>query len=131
MRIVVAAALLAIVLPVVLLGRAMSVAPGEEGAEAPVEWIAVPSMGAAMARPLLTPVDGGEVVGAPELVGIAGRLNVDAVAMVRGADGGVRALKPGEGVDGWQLRSLSIDAAYFTRGSQEARVPLDTESVPQ
>jgi hypothetical protein len=58
------------------------------------------------------------------LVGIVGRLDQDAVAMVRGRNGAMRTLRPGEGVDGWQLRSLAIDAAYFTRGTQSARVAL-------
>ncbi|WP_430635286.1 hypothetical protein [Sphingomonas hankookensis] len=31
---------------------------------------------------------------------------------------------PGDSIDGWQLRSLAIDAAYFTRGGQNARVPM-------
>lgn len=61
---------------------------------------------------------------APELIGIVGRIGSDAVAMVRGADGGNRTLKVGEAVDGWTLASLAIDAAYFTRGSQRLRVPL-------
>lgn len=61
---------------------------------------------------------------APELIGIVGRIGSDAVAMVRGADGGSRTLKVGEAIDGWTLASLAIDAAYFTRGNQRLRVPL-------
>ena len=61
---------------------------------------------------------------APALVGIVGRLGADAVALVRSADGTTRALPVGESVDGWQLASLAIDAAFFTRGAQRVRVPL-------
>lgn len=61
---------------------------------------------------------------APELAGIVGRIGADAVAMVRTADGRTRTIAVGDGVDGWTLESLAIDAAYFTRGGQKARVPL-------
>lgn len=60
----------------------------------------------------------------PELVGIAGRLNRDAVALVRSADGGTRTLSVGDSVDGWRLESLAIDAALFVRGGERARVAL-------
>lgn len=60
----------------------------------------------------------------PALIGIVGRLGADAVALVRTADGTTRALQVGESVDGWQLASLAIDAAFFTRGAQRVRVPL-------
>ncbi|AQR73579.1 hypothetical protein [Sphingomonas sp. LM7] len=63
---------------------------------------------------------------APALVGIVGRLGADAVALVRTADG-TRALQIGESVEGWQLASLAIDAAFFTRGAQRVRVPLPTD----
>lgn len=93
--------------------------------QAPIDWRAPSPLSAALGRSLFdaaasapTPAD------APELVGIVGRLGQDAVAMVRGRDGAVRTLKPGEGVDGWQLGALAMDAAYFTRGTQQARVPL-------
>lgn len=94
-------------------------------APSPIVWNAPPLLSTSLERPLF---DGGEVepvADAPELVGIVGRLDRDAVAMVRGRDGGTRTLRPGEGVDGWQLRGLAIDAAYFTRGAQSARVALD------
>ncbi|MDV3457355.1 hypothetical protein RZN05_10210 [Sphingomonas sp. HF-S4] len=63
---------------------------------------------------------------APALVGVVGRLGADAVALVRTGDG-TRALQIGESVDGWQLTSLAIDAAFFTRGAQRVRVPLPGE----
>ncbi|MBA4761408.1 hypothetical protein [Sphingomonas sp.] len=67
---------------------------------------------------------------APELTGIAGRLNRDAVALVRSADGTARTLAVGESVDGWRLESLAIDAAYFTRGRERVRVAMQDEPPP-
>ncbi len=61
---------------------------------------------------------------APALVGIIGRLGTDAIALVRTADGSTRALQIGESVEGWQLASLAIGAAFFTRGAERLRVPL-------
>jgi len=53
--------------------------------------------------------------------------------MVRTADGSTRTLRVGESVDGWRLGSLAIDAAFFERGSEKARVPLPVgdDSAPQ
>lgn len=64
---------------------------------------------------------------APTLSGIAGRLGTDAVAMVRTAEGTTRTLAIGESIDGWTLVSLSINAAYFTRGSERLRVAIAEE----
>ncbi|UZK70515.1 hypothetical protein OKW76_05590 [Sphingomonas sp. S1-29] len=121
-----ALALLAIATPAVVL-----LAPSPEPVPTPpgpsqTTLAARPPLDAALGRPLFgavtearaTPAD------APTLVGIAGRLNVDAVALVRTSDGTSRTLAVGEAVDGWQLRALAIDAAFFTRGTQEARVPM-------
>ena len=60
---------------------------------------------------------------APDLTGIVGRIGQDAVALVR-SGGATRTIAVGEAVDGWTLESLAIDAAFFTRGGQRARVPL-------
>lgn len=86
---------------------------------------ASPPLRSAFARPLFliaepqaTPSD------APQLVGVVGRLGKDAVALVRGSDGTSRTLAPGESMEGWRLQSLAIDAAYFIRGGQTARVPM-------
>ncbi|RZM11339.1 MAG: hypothetical protein EOP68_04065 [Sphingomonas sp.] len=57
------------------------------------------------------------------MLGIIGRLNDDAVALVRTADG-TRALKIGDSVDGWSLASLAADAAFFTRGAERVRVAM-------
>jgi len=85
---------------------------------------APPPLRAAFARTLFAPPPAEAVpADAPELLGVAGRLGRDAVAMVRGT-AGTRTLAPGDSIDGWQLRALSIDAAYFTRGGQSARVPM-------
>lgn len=67
---------------------------------------------------------------APVLTGIAGRLNRDAVALVRTADGSARTLAVGESVDGWRLESLAIDAAFFTRGRERVRVAMQDEPPP-
>ncbi|MDJ0278466.1 hypothetical protein QLH51_16845 [Sphingomonas sp. 2R-10] len=85
---------------------------------------APPPLRAAFARTLFAPPAADALPDdAPQLLGVVGRLGRDAVALVRGAEG-TRTLSPGDSIDGWQLRSLAIDAAYFTRGSQSARVPM-------
>jgi hypothetical protein len=106
-------------------GKASHVAPALRPLAAPA---VVQPLAAAYERPLF----GGRAdteeaalpADAPALVGIVGRLGADAVALVRNADGATRALQIGESVDGWQLASLAIDAAFFTRGAQRVRVPL-------
>ena len=88
---------------------------------------APPPLSAVYERPLFGAAADAEAApptDAPSLIGIVGRLGTDAVALVRSADGATRALQIGESVDGWQLASLSIDAAFFTRGAQRVRVPL-------
>ncbi len=83
-----------------------------------------PPLRAAFARTLFAPPPADALPDdAPQLLGVVGRLGRDAVALVRGSEG-TRTLSPGDSIDGWQLRSLAIDAAYFTRGGQSARVPM-------
>ncbi len=126
MRAAIALAVLAAAVPLAMLGPRLAplAASGTPPAEA-VRWRAPPPLSASLERPLFdAPAAAEAPADAPELVGIVGRLDQDAVAMVRGRDGAMRTLRPGEGVDGWQLRSLAIDAAYFTRGTQSARVAL-------
>lgn len=83
-----------------------------------------PPLRAAFARTLFAPPAADALpADAPQLLGVVGRLGRDAVALVRGS-AGTRTLSPGDSIDGWQLRSLAIDAAYFTRGGQSARVPI-------
>lgn len=85
---------------------------------------APPPLRAAFARTLFAPPAADALpADAPQLLGVVGRLGRDAVALVRGSVG-TRTLSPGDSIDGWQLRSLAIDAAYFTRGGQSARVPM-------
>ncbi len=86
----------------------------------------VPAVAAVYERPLFAVAEGGDAApaDAPALVGIAGRLNRDAVALVRLADGGSRSLTVGESVEGWRLESLAIDAAFFTRGRERVRVAM-------
>lgn len=120
------AAVIAVAAPALLLRSA-----ADEAVVVPAPLVlppAAPDLARAYARPLFggaasapladTPAD------APELAGIVGRIGRDAVAMVRGADGRTRTLDVGESVDGWTLESLAIDAAFFTRGGQRARVAL-------
>jgi hypothetical protein len=118
-----------LLLPVLVLAPRLAALPAEPPPPEPVDWQMPPALAAALARPLFGAAEGERPtpVDAPDLVGIAGRIGSDAVAMVRGGDGSVRVLKPGEAIDGWELRSIAIDAAYFTRGAQQARVPLGSE----
>ena len=120
----------AVLMPLVLLvprgdapGKVGSATPPSAPLAAPA---ASPALAAAYERPLFGAAAEAEAApqDAPALVGIVGRLGADAVALVRTADGTTRALQIGESVDGWQLASLAIDAAFFTRGAQRVRVPL-------
>lgn len=119
------AAGVAVAMPALLLhtGQTPPASPSaERSLAAPPE---APPLAAAFARPLFAPpMEAAPAVDAPALVGVVGRLMHDAVALVRTADGSTRTLAPGESVDGWRLESLAADAAYFTRGTQRARVPM-------
>lgn len=66
---------------------------------------------------------------APVLVGIAGRLPHDAIAMIRQDDGTTKILAIGQNYRGWRLDSLSGDAALFTRGAQRVRVALPANAA--
>ena len=121
-----AAALVAVLTPALLLRSAPPTA--EPAAPPPMLALNIPRAPSALFERTLftsgsTPT---EAVpgGAPELIGIAGRIGTDAVALVRGGDGKSRTLAVGESVDGWRLESLAIDAALFARGAERARVPL-------
>lgn len=120
---------LALVLPVALLlpGRADK-APAAAPMPAPIGAGTMPVLARAYERPLFgTAEPAAAPSDAPQLVGIVGRLNVDAVALVKGSDGSTRTLRVGESADGWSLASLAIDAAFFTRGNERVRVPLPIE----
>jgi hypothetical protein len=126
------AACFALAMPLALLGGRTSVAPPE--ASQPVRAViprAVPPIAAIYERSLFAPAEGGDAapVDAPALVGIAGRLNRDAVALVRLADGKSRSVAIGESVDGWRLDSLAIDAAFFTRGRERVRVAMTSDDA--
>ena len=102
-------------------------APKSEPPTAPLAAPVPPPLAAVYERPLFGAVAAEESAtpaDAPALIGIVGRLGEDAVALVRTAEGTTRALRIGESVDGWKLASLAIDAAFFTRGAERARVPL-------
>jgi hypothetical protein len=124
-----AAAGFAVIMPVVLLwpGSARP-APAASVAERAVIPPPVPDIAAVYERPVFAVAEGSEALptDAPALVGIAGRLNKDAIALVRLADGSSRSLAVGESVDGWRLESLAIDAAFFTRGRERVRVAMAT-----
>lgn len=116
----------AVLLPIVLLmpGK-LGKAPPPRPRPAPIGAGTMPALARAYERPLFAiaePVDA--PADAPQLVGIVGRLNVDAVALVKASDGTTRTLRVGESADGWSLASLAIDAAFFTRGGERVRVPL-------
>lgn len=127
-----AAGLVAVAMPALLLRPGVAppepvVAPPSPPLAPPVE----PVLGVAFERPLFSaapaaPIDAAPG-DAPALVGIVGRLDQDAVALVRSADGNSRTLKVGESVDGWRLEALALDAASFVRGNERRRVPLPVE----
>lgn len=95
---------------------------------APIGAGTMPVLARAYERPMFGTAEPVEAPSdAPQLVGIVGRLNVDAVALVKAGDGATRTLRVGESVDGWSLASLAIDAAFFTRGGERVRVPLPIE----
>ncbi len=124
-----AACVLAVAMPIALLlpggaGKAPRAAP----VPAPIGAGTMPALARVYERPLFGTAEPAEApADAPRLVGIVGRLNVDAVALVKASDGTTRTLATGESVDGWSLASLAIDAAFFTRGSERVRVPLPIE----
>lgn len=123
----IAAGVFAVAMPALLLSRH----PKPHTVPAPVSPLRAPAFDAPQAlfeRPVFGAAPAAEEApppaDAPALVGIVGRLDRDAVALVRTQAGTTRTLKIGESVDGWTLASLALDAAYFTRGAQRVRVPL-------
>ena len=124
-----AAALVAIAAPAVLLGFGTEPFARETALAPLLAPRAAPAVSAAYARELFAtgaaavPEDAAVPSDAPDLAGIVGRIGQDAVALVR-TGGATRTIAVGEAVDGWTLESLAIDAAFFTRGGQRARVPL-------
>ncbi|MCH4892090.1 hypothetical protein GO308_03065 [Sphingomonas sp. SFZ2018-12] len=130
-----AAALAAIVVPMLVLALAGrgGAAPARHRAPAPpirIVPMAAEATPRLFSRPLFAPdrsvIGDGVPADAPALVGVVGRIDRDAVALVReaGGTGAARALAVGESIDGWRLVSLTIDAAYFERAGRRARVPL-------
>lgn len=121
------AALFAAAMPMALLWPGAPAGAPERAADVrPVMPPPMPAVGAIYERQLFAAVEASDETpaDAPALVGIAGRLNKDAVALVRLADGSSRSLGVGESVDGWRLESLAIDAAFFTRGRERVRVAM-------
>lgn len=129
-----AALAFAVAMPAILLpGGAAPEAPPPAAPQPPLSAPPQPTLTALFARPLFASAPAAEAQpqDAPQLVGIVGRLDQDAVALVRTADGATRTLRIGESVDGWRLASLAIDAAFFTRGTEQVRVPLPTGDAPE
>ncbi|WP_029935658.1 hypothetical protein [Sphingomonas sp. UNC305MFCol5.2] len=120
----------AVLMPLLLLTGGIGPSPSPKTLQPTIPMVenSIPPLAAAFERPLFgAPAQAEDAAlpgDAPALVGIVGRLGADAVALVRTTDGTTRALQVGESVDGWQLASLAIDAAFFTRGAQRVRVPL-------
>lgn len=67
---------------------------------------------------------------APALVGIAGRLPDDAVALLRLPDDTTRTLRTGEAAGGWRLAAIAADRVRLTRGAEQRVLvlPARTES---
>jgi hypothetical protein len=127
-----AALAVAVAMPAILLpsGAAPQAAP-PAAPQPPLSAPPQPTLAAVFARPLFAGAPAAELPhDAPALVGIVGRLDQDAVAMVQTSDGATRTLHIGESIDGWRLASLAIDAASFTRGSEQVRVALPTADEP-
>jgi hypothetical protein len=127
-----AAAAVAVLTPALLLIPVAVPAPPRPAAAAPP--LAPPPLPppGALYRRMLFGVEAAPAVpgDAPELLGIVGRIDADAVAMVRAGDGSTRSLRPGESVDGWRLEALAADAASFVRGNETVRVAVAGEEAP-
>lgn len=118
------AAMIAVAAPALLLQPGAPAAPPLPAiASPPLAVPPQPTLAAVYARPLFGETVETAPADAPELTGIVGRIDRDAVALVRTAEG-TRTLRVGESVEGWRLQSLSIDAAFFTRGGERVRVAL-------
>lgn len=131
-RVLIACGVVAIAWPVLALyPYARTPRPVDATVAAPIASNALPPVSRVFDRTLFAPAEAEAApADAPMLTGIAGRLNRDAVALVRLADGSARTLAVGESVDGWRLESLAIDAAFFTRGRERVRVAMQDEPPP-
>ncbi|MFL9842648.1 hypothetical protein ABS767_16880 [Sphingomonas sp. ST-64] len=131
-RVLIGVAILALAVPVAALYPYPSAPRTDQRAEiGTVAPPPQPAIGPVYTRPLFVPAEAdAPPPDAPALTGVAGRLNRDAVALVRLADGSARTLRIGESVDGWRLESLAIDAAFFTRGRERVRVAMQDEQPP-
>lgn len=130
------AVLVALAAPMALLWRAQPPLPDIPARGDTVQPVPVAAAAEGAGRPLfldpLDPANAPAAEDAPRLIGIAGRLPDNAIAMVRTADGTSKVLSPGESFDGWRLESLSPDAALFSKGSRRVRSFLPAaEPQPQ
>jgi len=128
-RVLTAAGLVSAIVPLIALyPYALELRPGARPAVGTIVPPPLPAPARVFERTLFAAAEGDAApADAPVLTGIAGRLNRDAVALVRIADGSARTLAVGESVDGWRLESLAIDAAFFTRGRERVRVAMQGE----
>jgi hypothetical protein len=62
--------------------------------------------------------------GLPQVIGIAGRLPHNAVALVRLPNGTTRDLRVGEKAGDWQLTAIAADRVRLTRGKDQREVVL-------
>jgi hypothetical protein len=129
-RVLIAAGIAAVLLPVIALyPYPVEPRPDARSVMATIVPPPLPAPARVFERPLFAATEGDSTpADAPELTGIAGRLDRDAVALVRIADGSARTLAVGESVDGWRLESLAIDAAFFTRGRERVRVAMSSDT---
>lgn len=134
------ALLVALAAPALLLWRAQPPLPDIPPRGDTVEPVPVTAdEGIAQRRLFLDPLDPASAPAAedaPKLIGIAGRLPDNAIAMVRAADGTSKVLSPGQSFEGWRLESLSPDAALFSRGNRRVRsflaaVEAEPEAAPE
>lgn len=131
-RLLIATGLVSATVPLIALyPYAFEPRPGGQAVIGTIEPPALPAPVRVYERPLFAVAEGDTApADAPVLTGIAGRLNRDAVALVRLADGSARTLAVGASVDGWRLESLAIDAAFFTRGRERVRVAMQDAQPP-
>jgi hypothetical protein len=61
---------------------------------------------------------------APELIGIAGRLPDDAIALVRLPDGATRDLRIGQSANGWRLATIAFDRISLVKGAKQRELVL-------
>ncbi len=85
----------------------------------------LPPLFPAFTPPMDTLFDGTPAPGAPELIGIAGRLPDDAEILVRTPESGTVALKIGESTLGWTVVEVSLNGVLFEKDGLRSLVALE------